>query len=933
MTQSTRRRLRATLLAGVAVCALAAAGCDEADIVGTETLVERAQEARSKGDLPAAAIDLKAALQQEPDSAAAHFLLGQIYLDIGDGASAEKEFTRARDGGSNAEAATNALAQAWILMGEDQKVLDGITVVDGASGIAKAATLCLRGEAFLGLHRIDEAEQSFDEALTADPGSIAAMVGRARVALRRGDAAEATARLEPALKQAPDDRIVILAQGDIAFASNDYATSTAAYQGLATANPYNLVYQLGLGRAQTASGDLEGGIRTLDQVLQAVPNHRLANLLRGFAAFNQGDYEGTLRYSSKVLNVDKSNLPAVFLDGAASYALGNLEQAHTSLLRVFSAAPKFELGSRLLAATQLRLDQPEQAAETLEALIDGMPADSGLLTMLGFAKLQAGDLASGKDYFARAAEAAPQDAQARLRVGLASVDLGETDAGLADIDEALELDPDLDMARYAKVRTLLRSKAFDEAYLAAKEWHDADVSLPLPLVLMGMAKIGLGDTAAGEAHFEEALAAKPGDVNATNALGTLEFSRGNRDRARSLYLSALDKNPDNLSVLLRLADIDRIDGRLAEAKSWLEQAVGAYPEFVLPRVYLARVLVETGDAGAALEALRPVEEAAAADTGFLEVRGRAQMATNSFSEALDTFDRLAALRPDAVSAQVYRAQALAVLGRAPEAVDAYKKALDINPDHMPSLFGVTRILLAGGAAAEARTYVDRLRNVAGGTRDFFELEGDVAVARAAYADAVRSYEQAHTMSGSTLSVVKLARAQASAGDPALGLQTIDTWVQGHPDDLIARFELGTVHLNATRYAEAASVFQGIVERTPDSVTALNNLAWSLAMAGDFEGARQYAEHANSVDPRDPVVADTLGFILLELGQSENALPLLRQASEVLTNDPSVSFHLAKALAALKKEDEARTILTALLAAPITFPERDQAEQLAKDLGP
>ena len=60
-----------------------------------EERIARAADFRKKSDIHAAAIELKSALQQEPDNGIARLELGRLYVDIGNGASAEKELERA----------------------------------------------------------------------------------------------------------------------------------------------------------------------------------------------------------------------------------------------------------------------------------------------------------------------------------------------------------------------------------------------------------------------------------------------------------------------------------------------------------------------------------------------------------------------------------------------------------------------------------------------------------------------------------------------------------------------------------------------------------------------------------------------------------------------------------------------------------------------
>src|SRR5437016_3069372 len=70
-----------------------------APVLGKEaqSYVGNAQSYAAKGDLKAAEIELRNALREAPQDAHIHAMLGQIYLTLGEFASAEREARSARD--------------------------------------------------------------------------------------------------------------------------------------------------------------------------------------------------------------------------------------------------------------------------------------------------------------------------------------------------------------------------------------------------------------------------------------------------------------------------------------------------------------------------------------------------------------------------------------------------------------------------------------------------------------------------------------------------------------------------------------------------------------------------------------------------------------------------------------------------------------------
>lgn len=100
--------------------------------------IQRAKDHRDEGKPRAAIIELKNALQENPKSAEARLLLGQTYLDLGQGANAEKELRRAREAGPDPVAMVVPLGEALLLQGKFAELLEQVTITPGLPEGAQA---------------------------------------------------------------------------------------------------------------------------------------------------------------------------------------------------------------------------------------------------------------------------------------------------------------------------------------------------------------------------------------------------------------------------------------------------------------------------------------------------------------------------------------------------------------------------------------------------------------------------------------------------------------------------------------------------------------------------------------------------------------------------------------------------------------------------
>ena len=143
-----------------------------------------------------------------------------------------------------------------------------------------------------------------------------------------------------------------------------------------------------------------------------------------------------------------------------------------------------------------------------------------------------------------------------------------------------------------------------------------------------------------------------------------------------------------------------------------------------------------------------------------------------------------------------------------------------------------------------------------------------------------------------------------------------------PALLVAQFMLASIHEAAGSVDAAIARYRAILDRSPDSVLALNNLAYLLAVKkGDLRTAQPLAERAHQLAPASGEIADTLGWILHIGGHGQRALELLTRASQLAPRNAEIQWHLAQVLGALGRGPEAAAALQAAIALDASLAER------------
>lgn len=114
------------------------------------------------------------------------------------------------------------------------------------------------------------------------------------------------------------------------------------------------------------------------------------------------------------------------------------------------------------------------------------------------------------------------------------------------------------------------------------------------------------------------------------------------------------------------------------------------------------------------------------------------------------------------------------------------------------------------------------------------------------------------------------------------------------------------------FASSEQDLRAILEQDADNSMALNALGYTLTVHTDrYEEAHQLILRALELNPGDPAIIDSLGWVLFQLGDYEAAI---RHLSEALAKmpDPEIASHLGEALWANGQRDEAHKVWQSIL---------------------
>ena len=137
----------------------------------------------------------------------------------------------------------------------------------------------------------------------------------------------------------------------------------------------------------------------------------------------------------------------------------------------------------------------------------------------------------------------------------------------------------------------------------------------------------------------------------------------------------------------------------------------------------------------------------------------------------------------------------------------------------------------------------------------------------------------------------------------------DKLVLYYPKNTGFQLKRANLLLELDRKNEALEAYSAIVKNSPKDPNALNAYGYVLTnYSNNYKKAYKLIKKAIKLDPDNPAIIDSYGWILYRMGKYEEAEEELNRAYQ-LYKDPEIAFHLIKVLLKTNKKERAKNIFT------------------------
>lgn len=324
----------------------------------------------------------------------------------------------------------------------------------------------------------------------------------------------------------------------------------------------------------------------------------------------------------------------------------------------------------------------------------------------------------------------------------------------------------------------------------------------------------------------------------------------------------------------------------------------------------AMALFQSGDLAGAERAARALRDRVPANPDVRHLLALARLYQGCAQDALELAQGLQRDFPDDAFVHNTLGASLQALGRMDEAVDAYRRAVQIDASYADAAGNLGRALLAArrpgealALSAEVLTRLPRFLPMA-------VIGGQAALAMGRLEDARSHFARALELSPGDPGILGLlGHVHSRLGQHAQSLRCFDELLAREPGNAGAHNNRATALLALKRPSEAESALRRATSLDASLAAPWHNLGCALLALGRAAEAEEAERKALAIDPHYTEATVGLCAALNRLNRGAEAQPLLRP---VLARDPAnlgATINLATALSLDRRPDEAIAVMT------------------------
>jgi len=756
-----------------------------------------------------------------------------------------------------------------------------------------------QGVTAMDAENLDEAVIWFKKALQEDPEMAVAHFKLGQVYRKKGDARQAYGQLNHAVQQDPTLKDARKEMAFVLVENRGLEQAIEVCRKYLEFNGDDEDIYLILGNSLAYTKKLDEATEVMNEAIAKYPESTSVkvNLAKMLVAGGKIDKGRTLLEKVAEENPEDIKLQMALVQ--IYQKIARFDLAVMRLEQMKKRFPQNALPYLSLAQLALRKNQPDQAKEILMEAENSSIHDSGLFRLYAMIIHRQGDSEAALKYFKKAVEVSSNE-----KLQLNQMILVDYHSYLKNFKEAQEILETIIAADESK--KVLKSKVV-ELFLAQGEFEQARTSVDALLkenagdarghFLKGLMMMKDKEVVGAREQFSKAKELAP-DVAENQFLYGLTFMHESQDISITEISEALKKNPELVKARMALAELFAKKGDYQASLDELDKVIKKRPDDIKVRALRISILLKMNKPDAALADARLLVEKEPKDSWHVFRLAEIYFFIKEYDNALPLYRKLLEEKPESVQI-LNRIVGIYMLKKEQEkAMDVADSFLAKFPDNTKAKIVKAKVYLSQG-------YLDLAENV---LLPVAEKGEDVAV------------------------ITMIAELYKAKKESAKAIQYYKNALTIVPGNIGIMMKIADFYLSSGENSDAIKYYEMILEQKHDFMPAMNNLAYLYGESGEnLDRALELALSVYRKLPKNPDVADTLGWLYVVKKEYSEAESYLQKAYDKKPDTPVIIYHLGVLRYHLKKQKEAEELLNDAIVKGITGKELSGAKEILVEI--
>ncbi|GEM_PF-2502512 len=704
---------------------------------------------------------------------------------------------------------------------------------------------------------------------------------RGKSYMDRKDYAHARVELGEALHANP---LLAEAQYLTGVAAQEMRDYSAAYEALQVADrldarPANQYFstdlRLRLGLLMLYGRDYNNARSKAQWVLRRDAHNAKAHELMAFVLAALAQPQAATQELDEVLSGEPRDLQARMMRASIYFASNEVDEAVHQMKMAVDQSGRSPESLLALANLYQIASQPDNAAPFYREAIRSDPKNANAYVGLGWLYARIGNRPKAEETFREVAKALPDDPDAIVALGNFYMHQGEIPTAIRELERV-----------GANSKSPLVLNRLADAYYLGGQYDDAEKTV------------------------RRLISSTSQDVDAHLLLGMLHLRMGRNNEAVSEFNQALHYRPDYAAAHFYLGVSEYNAHNEGVALQDLEAALQLDPFLIAARIWYAELLLAQDSAAPALSVLQAAPESQRDLPVLRLLRALCDEGLHNDYQAIEEIRSLLAVDPKLV-AGFYSMGFGRLLDHH---MDLAKQALELGLKADPAAVDILRVLarniMVEGHNDQALARVKAQMKLIQPTAEHYIVLGDVSRIAGEYLAAHDAFLKAMEMAPRTPSpILGLLQTDLSQGRCESANDDATQLTKGWPASALAWTWSGVTQECLKNYGAAKRSYQKALELDTNDAVAAHNLARrELLDGGDLSRSLNWAIRARDLQPNNPIIADTLGWIYYKLGSFHFAVGEVRAAVKADPTNATFQYHLGAILSEQSDDKEALAAL-------------------------